>query len=120
MRSAQSDARNLRAQLRAARNRNPRPAHIALRVIALTSRQHMPESERLSSGVPGLDERLGGGLIPGTLTVVLGATGIGKTQLGIQFAAAGRTREGTPGVIFDMTARLDSQNHADYANRIAD
>jgi len=80
----------------------------------------MPESERLSSGVPGLDERLGGGLIPGTLTVVLGATGIGKTQLGIQFAAAGRTREGTPGVIFDMTARLDSQNHADYASRIAD
>ncbi|HTM54367.1 MAG TPA: ATPase domain-containing protein [Pirellulales bacterium] len=80
----------------------------------------MPESERLSSGVPGLDERLGGGLVPGTLTVLLGATGIGKTQLGIQFAAAGRMREGTPGVIFDMTARLDSQNHADYANRIAD
>ena len=44
---------------------------------------------RLSTGVPGLDERLGGGLIPGTLTVVVGASGIGKTQLGLQFAHAG-------------------------------
>src|SRR4051812_9075877 len=79
----------------------------------------MTEPERLSTGVPGLDECLGGGLIPGTLTVVLGATGIGKTQLGIQFAAAGRMREAKPGIIFDMTARLDSQNHADYAKRIA-
>jgi KaiC/GvpD/RAD55 family RecA-like ATPase len=80
----------------------------------------MTEPERLSTGVPGLDERLGGGLIPGTLTVVLGATGIGKTQLGIQFAAAGRTREAKAGIIFDLTARLDSQNHAAYAQRIAD
>ena len=38
---------------------------------------------------PGLDELLGGGLLPGTLTVVVGSTGIGKTQLGLQFAQAG-------------------------------
>ena len=74
---------------------------------------------RLSTGVPGLDPLLGGGLLPGTLTVVVGATGIGKTQLGVQFAAAGREADGRPGVFFDMSARGDSQSHAEYAQRIA-
>ena len=32
---------------------------------------------RLSTGVPGLDDLLGGGLIRGTLCVVVGASGIG-------------------------------------------
>ncbi len=73
---------------------------------------------RLSTGVDGLDDRLGGGLIPGTLTVVVGATGIGKTQLGLQFAHAGRRPEGRPGVVFDMSARIDSQSHAQYAQRM--
>src|SRR5690242_6961215 len=37
---------------------------------------------RQGFGIPTLDQHLGGGLIPGTLTVVAGATGAGKTQLG--------------------------------------
>lgn len=73
---------------------------------------------RLSTGVPGLDERLGGGLLPGTLTVVVGATGIGKTQLGIQFAHAGRIQESRHGIVFDMTSRGDSQSHREYARRM--
>src|SRR5689334_17690850 len=73
---------------------------------------------RLSTGVPGLDEMLGGGLLPGTLTVVIGASGIGKTQLGLQFAHAGVAQEGTSGVLFDMNARIDPQSHADYAQRM--
>lgn len=73
---------------------------------------------RLSTGVSGLDALLGGGLIPGTLTVVVGATGIGKTQLGVQFAQAGLAQEGRRGIVFDMTARGDSQSHADYARRM--
>ncbi|MFO1096140.1 MAG: ATPase domain-containing protein [Planctomycetaceae bacterium] len=75
---------------------------------------------RLGTGIPRLDELLGGGLLPGTLTVVLGATGIGKTQLGLQFAAQGMREEGQRGVIFDMTARGDSQSHAEYARRLCD
>lgn len=75
---------------------------------------------RLSTGVPALDSMLGGGLLPGTLTVVAGATGIGKTQLGVQFAAVGAKQEGRRGVFFDMCARGDSQNHAPYAERIAE
>ena len=70
---------------------------------------------RLPTGVPGLDELLGGGLISGTLTAVVGATGIGKTQLGLQFGHAGVPR---PGIVFDMSARGDSQSHGDYARRM--
>lgn len=63
---------------------------------------------------------LGGGLLPGTLTVVAGATGIGKTQLGLHFARQGLAQEGEPGILFDMTSRGDSQNHGDYARRLFD
>lgn len=78
------------------------------------------DSARLSIGVPGLDNLLGGGLIPGTLTVVVGATGIGKTQLGLQFADAGGVQEGKRGVVFDCSSRGDSQSHAEYARRMFD
>src|SRR5690606_34771118 len=74
--------------------------------------------KRQSTGVPGLDELLGGGLIPGTLTVVAGTTGIGKTQLGLQFARQGEAQEGRSGVVFDVSARGDSQNHRAYAERM--
>ena len=80
----------------------------------------MTATARLQTGVPGLDGLLGGGLIPGTMTVVMGATGIGKTQLGIQFTRAGLEQEGETGILFDMTSRGDSQNHRDYAQRMFD
>jgi KaiC/GvpD/RAD55 family RecA-like ATPase len=87
--------------------------------------------QRLQTGVPGLDELLGDGLIPGTLTAIVGATGIGKTQLGVQFAHAelhpspapspqSPAPSSRPGVIFDMSSRGDSQSHAEYARRIFD
>ncbi len=75
---------------------------------------------RLSTGLSLLNELLGGGILPGALTVVLGATGIGKTQLGIHFANAGFQQEGERGIFFDMTSRGDSQSHADYAKRMYD
>lgn len=75
---------------------------------------------RLTTGVDGLDSLLGGGLIPGTLTVVVGATGIGKTQIGLQFAEAGHRQEERRGILFDMTSRGDPQSHADYAKRMFD
>jgi hypothetical protein len=75
----------------------------------------MHARERLSTGIPELDGHLGGGLLPGTLTVLAGATGIGKTQLGIDFLNAGQKQEGRRGVVFDMSSRGDSQNHASYA-----
>jgi KaiC/GvpD/RAD55 family RecA-like ATPase len=65
--------------------------------------------------IPTLDEHLGGGLLPGTLTVVAGATGAGKTQLGLRWADAGQAAEGSRGVICDLTSRGDAQSHAVYA-----
>ena len=73
---------------------------------------------RLQTGIPRLDEMLGGGLLPGTQTVVVGATGIGKTQLGLQFAQAGQAQEGERGIVLDLTSRGDSQNQAEYARRL--
>lgn len=61
---------------------------------------------------------LGGGLLPGTLTVVYGATGIGKTHLGLAFAHHGRAADGAPGLVVDMNGRGDSQQHAEYAGRL--
>ena len=78
----------------------------------------MSANERLSTGIDGLDDLLGGGLLPGTLTAVVGSTGIGKTQFGLQFAQAGLKQEGRRGIVFDMCSRGDSQNHADYARRM--
>ena len=76
--------------------------------------------QRHSTGIAALDDLLGSGLIPGTLTVVMGATGIGKTQLGLCYANEGKTQEGQRGILFDLTSRGDSQNHADYADRLYD
>src|SRR4029453_13483481 len=61
---------------------------------------------------------LGGGLLPGTLTVVYGATGIGKTHLGLTFAHHGRVADEAPGLLVDMNARGDSQQHAAHAERL--
>jgi RecA/RadA recombinase len=74
--------------------------------------------ERVATGLTRLDEMLGGGLLPGTLAVVYGATGIGKTHLGLTFADHGRHADGARGVILDMNGRGDSQQHQEYARRL--
>ena len=71
--------------------------------------------QRQSFGIEAIDQLLGGGLLPGTLTVVAGATGVGKTQLGVRWADAGLPAEQRRGVICDLTSRGDAQNHAGYA-----
>jgi circadian clock protein KaiC len=46
-------------------------------------------TERLSTGVPGLDRLMGGGLLSGSTTLVAGMTGAGKTTVALQFALEG-------------------------------
>lgn len=53
---------------------------------------------RLSTGVPGLDGLLGGGLPAASSTAVLGPAGIGKTLLGLHFLAQSSPQE--PGLHF--------------------
>ena len=53
-------------------------------------RPRAAEGEDLAAfGVPGLDRILGGGLARNSTTLLLGASGTGKTVLGLQFLAAG-------------------------------
>ena len=49
-------------------------------------------SHRFESGVPNLDAILGGGLLRGTIVMVIGPPGSGKTILGQQIAFAGARR----------------------------
>ncbi|MDR2172491.1 MAG: recombinase RecA [Planctomycetaceae bacterium] len=73
---------------------------------------------RQSTGIIGLDERLGGGFVSGTMAVLVGSSGIGKTQFGIQYANAGLKQENSRGIIFDMASRVDPQGHKEYAQKI--
>ncbi|SDX84807.1 ATPase domain-containing protein [Halobellus clavatus] len=53
------------------------------------SRTEAPNIDRLSTGVPGLDEILHGGLIPERSYLVRGAPGTGKSILGMHYLTAG-------------------------------
>lgn len=44
---------------------------------------------RVLTGIPGLDERMGGGLLEGTVTTVIGASGVGKTTFALEFLTYG-------------------------------
>jgi circadian clock protein KaiC len=47
---------------------------------------------RVPSGVPGLDEMMGGGIPAGDAVMIAGPTGTGKSTFGMQFAAEGLRR----------------------------
>jgi circadian clock protein KaiC len=49
-------------------------------------------AERLSTGVPGLDDLMDGGLFAGCTTLLVGMTGTGKTTMALQFALEGIRR----------------------------
>lgn len=50
-------------------------------------------TRRLGSGVDGLDELLGGGLLERSVTLVSGSAGAGKSTLGLQFIVEGASRQ---------------------------
>jgi circadian clock protein KaiC len=54
--------------------------------------KYVSSVDRISSGVRGLDDILGGGLLTGSTTLVVGMTGAGKTTLALQFALEGVKR----------------------------
>jgi circadian clock protein KaiC len=69
------------------------------RTLGLTGRKHTGrKGRRLSSGVPELDEMMGGGIPEGDSLLVAGSSGTGKSLLATQFIAAG-LRDGEPGLI---------------------
>lgn len=54
--------------------------------------------QRVKTGIENLDKMLGGGFHPGTIAVVKGAPGTGKSCLGIEFLARGIEQFGEPGL----------------------
>ena len=59
----------------------------------------LPETERVKTGIGGLDSILSGGIPRGNVILVEGAIGAGKTTLGVEFVYRGATQFGEPGVI---------------------
>ena len=52
----------------------------------------IPQPERVSTGIPGLDEVLGGGLPQGHMYLLEGESGAGKTTIGLHFLLEGVRR----------------------------
>ncbi len=71
-------------------------------------------SERVPTGVPGLDEILCGGLLRGRLALVKGTPGTGKSTLGLQYLIAGAELYDEPGVILSFE-QVPTQLFADAA-----
>ncbi|MCC7450483.1 MAG: ATPase [Anaerolineae bacterium] len=56
-------------------------------------------TDRVTTGVVGLDDMLHGGLLRGSATLVEGAPGTGKSTVGMQFIYHGATQANEPGLI---------------------
>lgn len=63
--------------------------------------------ELLPSGIPQLDELLGGGLESGTTTIISGPSGVGKTTLGVAFLTSAIAR-GKRAVLFTFEEAVES------------
>ena len=56
---------------------------------------------RVTSGIEGLDERIGGGLLEGTISTIIGDSGVGKTTFALEFVIHG-VMNGEPGLYFSL------------------
>jgi circadian clock protein KaiC len=95
-----------------AMNREPHVATITNDGMMVYTKQTLrlsyPASEvRLPSGIPGLDDKIGGGgLLQGTVTAMVGASGVGKTTFSFQFLADG-VRRGEPSIFVSLEESHD-------------
>ena len=58
--------------------------------------------KRVTTGIKGLDEMLGGGFLPGSMVLVRGAPGAGKTSLATQFLIHGAAKHNEPGLFISF------------------
>jgi len=59
--------------------------------------------ERVSSGVPGLDELIRGGFPKQSVTLISGGPGSGKTTFALQMLVSGAEKRNEPGVYATLT-----------------
>lgn len=77
------------------------------RTLGLTSKKGRgPAQRRLSTGIPALDEMMGGGIPEGDSVVIAGSSGSGKSALATQFLAAG-LENGEPAIVAVFEERPD-------------
>ncbi len=77
------------------------------RTLGLAGKKRkVPAMKRLSTGIPDLDEMMGGGIPEGDSLLIAGASGTGKSLLATQFIAAG-IRVGEPGIVAVFEERPD-------------
>jgi circadian clock protein KaiC len=72
------------------------------------------DTEPIPSGIPAFDELLGGGIERGTITVVSGPTGVGKTTTGTQFLCEAAER-GERSAVFLLEESVDTFEHRSEA-----
>jgi circadian clock protein KaiC len=75
--------------------------------VQLKALRLAPPSDRIPTGITGLDDVLHGGLIRGNSVLVEGKAGVGKSILGLQFLVAGAREHGERGLLlsFDVEPR---------------
>ena len=66
------------------------------------------KKERIETGIPGIDELIGGGLLPHSLTLLTGTTGTGKTLMSSQFIYFGVKDYDQPGVYISFEEPIDN------------
>lgn len=87
-------------------NREPHVCTISKNGMRLYPKQSLrltfaASEERISSGVLGLDERIGNGFIKGTTTAIIGPSGTAKSTFAFQYIAEGVTKD-EPGVFYSL------------------
>lgn len=58
--------------------------------------------KRVTTGIKGFDEMLSGGFIPGSMVLVRGAPGTGKTSLALQYLIHGVKKHDEPGLLISF------------------
>ena len=92
-------------------NREPHVCTISKNGMILYPKQglrltYAASEERIFSGIPGLDERIGSGFIKDTTTAIIGTSGTGKSTFAFQYIAEG-VRKSEPGVFYSLEENAD-------------
>jgi circadian clock protein KaiC len=94
-------------------NREPHIVTIGKNGLMLYPKQstrlnYAASEERLPSGIPGLDERIGGnGFIKGTTTAIIGAAGTAKSTFAFQYITEGVRKKGEHGIFYSLEETVD-------------
>jgi circadian clock protein KaiC len=93
-------------------NREPHICTIGNKGMILYEKQqlsfHYPvSSSRVLTGIKGLDEKMDNGFLKGTVTALLGPSGIGKTTMGLEFIINGAEQNEDAGIFYSLEESVE-------------